>query len=219
MSFFWFLVSSFWFLLSMLAPLLRLFPDLADLPPGTYAVGGVVRDLLLGRPPADADLACCDPLACAESLARKRRRKVIRLGKDVLTAYRVVAGRHVYDFAAIQGDGIAADLSRRDFTINAMAIDLGSGALLDPFDGARDIERRVIRMIRAGNFDDDPLRLLKAARMAMTTGFSIDDATLAAIRERASAIESIAAERAGDELAIMFSQQRLRQALTLLVAP
>ena len=148
--------------------LLRLFPRLRDLPCPAYVVGGAVRDLILGAAPADVDVACIDPLACARAF----HRKVIRLGREEhLSAYRVVDGPHVYDFAALLDGSIDADLARRDFTVNAMAVDLESGELLDPHDGRGDLERRLVRMIDATNFDDDPLRMLKAVRMAVRFDF------------------------------------------------
>jgi len=95
-------------------------------------------------------------------------RNVIRLGREEhLSAWRVVDGPHVYDFAALLDGSIDADLARRDFTVNAMAVDLNTGVLLDPHDGRADLSRRLVRMINASNFDDDPLRVLKAVRMAV----------------------------------------------------
>src|SRR5436190_13319051 len=100
----------------------RLFPRLRDLPPSArLAVGGAVRDLLLGREPNDVDVECDDPLAVAQSLGRK----VIQLGREELIAWRVVEGDHIYDFSPL------APLGRRDFTINAIAVDLVSGELRD----------------------------------------------------------------------------------------
>src|SRR5258706_13071984 len=140
--------------------LLRRFPLLVKLPRGVYAVGGAVRDLLVGIEPNDADLACADALGCAQGLGRK----VITLGKDHLTAYRIVVrhgdGEHIYDFAPLLDGSIDRDLARRDFTINAMAVDLTTGELLDPFDGRGDLQRRLVRMFDPKNFDADPLRIL-----------------------------------------------------------
>lgn len=193
--------------------LTRRFPALARVSDDCYVVGGAIRDLLLGREPLDADLACIDPLQSARTI----RDKVIRLGDtEELSAYRIVHRDRVYDFAAITGGTIEADLARRDFTINAMAVHLGRNELLDPHGGALDIEARLVRMVRASNFDDDPLRMLKAVRMAMTTGFAIEEETLAAIRARAPRILEVAAERVTYELSIIFGAGKLRAALELL---
>jgi hypothetical protein len=198
---------------ALLDDLLRLFPRLGGLPADAYVVGGAVRDLIFGVAPADVDVACLDPLACARTLGRK----VIRLGReDHLSAWRVVDGTHVYDFAALLDGSIDADLARRDFTINAMAVSLESGVLLDPHGGRADLERRVVRMVDASNFDDDPLRMLKAVRMAVRFDFAIDEATLAAIRARAVRIADVAVERVAYELQVIFSANTFRRALTLL---
>src|SRR5690349_11037032 len=109
--------------------LVHRFPALAHLPPRSYVVGGAIRDLLMGREPADADVACDDPLAAAHTVSNR----VIRLGgEEHLRAYRVVLPEHVYDFAELLDHDIAPDLARRDFTVNAMAVDLQTGELLDP---------------------------------------------------------------------------------------
>ena len=193
--------------------LLRLFPRLRDLPTHAYVVGGAVRDLILGAAPADVDVACFDPLTCARAL----RRKVIRLGREEhLSAYRVVDGPHIYDFAALLDGSIGADLARRDFTVNAMAVDLQSGELLDPHDGRGDIERRIVRMIDPSNFDDDPLRMLKAVRMAVRFDFRVDEKTLDAIRTRAGRIAAVSVERVAYELMVIFSTNAFRRAVALL---
>lgn len=193
--------------------LLRLFPRLRALPIDAYVVGGAVRDLIRGAAPADVDVACLDPLTCARSLGRN----VIRLGREEhLSAYRVVDGEHIYDFAALLDGNIDADLARRDFTINAMAVDLRSGVLLDPHDGRGDLGRRLVCMVDAANFDDDPLRMLKAVRMAVRLRFGVDDATLAAIRPRAARIAGVAVERVAYELTVIFSANAFRRAVALL---
>jgi len=193
--------------------LIELFPALRGLPKPSYVVGGAVRDLILGATPADVDIACPDPLACARTLGRK----TIRLGQsDHLSAWRVVDGRHVYDFAEILDGDLDADLARRDFTINAMAVDLGSGELHDPHGGRADLAARVVRMVKEENFDDDPLRMLKAVRMAVRLGFDVDATTAAAIVPRADAIARVAAERVTYELGVIFSANAFRRAVALL---
>jgi tRNA nucleotidyltransferase/poly(A) polymerase len=193
--------------------LIELFPALTKLPEDSYVVGGAVRDLLTGRAPADVDVACHDPLACARLLGRK----TIRLGKgEHLEAWRVVDGPHVYDFAAILDGSIDADLARRDFTVNAMAVGLATGELLDPHGGRRDLEARLVRMIDPQNFDDDPLRMLKAARMAVVHRFEIDGETIDAIRPRAHRITEVATERVTYELSLIFSANALRKSIALL---
>src|ERR1051326_887510 len=170
--------------------LLALFPALRQLPANAYVVGGAVRDLLLGAHPADVDVACLDPLACARTL----RRKVIRLGREEhISAYRVIDGKHAYDFAALLDGALDADLGRRDFTINAMAVDLASGALLDPHGGRRDLDARLVRMVDAANFDDDPLRMLKAIRMAVRLDVALFGRALDATRYHADDVPLAAA--------------------------
>jgi len=193
--------------------LTRRFPALARLSDSCFVVGGAVRDLLLGREPKDADLACTDPLAAAQSV----RDRVIRLGDDEqLTAYRVIDGPYEYDFAEIVGRSLDVDLARRDFTMNAMAVDLSRDVLLDPHGGQRDIAARVVRMVRASNFDDDPLRVLKGVRMAIAYDFAIEGETLEAIRSRASRILDVAGERVVAELAVILGSGKLRRAIALL---
>jgi tRNA nucleotidyltransferase/poly(A) polymerase len=193
--------------------LTRRFPKLARLGPDCYVVGGAIRDLLLGREPADVDVACLDPL----SEAKKIRDRVIRLGdEEHLSAYRVADNDHVYDFAELLDHDLDTDLARRDFTVNAMAIVLADDALIDPHGGRRDVELRLVRMVRASNFDDDPLRTLKGVRMAVKYGFEMDSETLDAIRERASRIRDVATERVTYELSVIFSSNAFRRAVDLL---
>jgi hypothetical protein len=202
--------------MSLRDELVRRFPKLSRLGPDACVVGGAVRDLLLGREPADVDVTSRDPL----SDAKKIRDRVIRLGsdEDQLIAYRVVDGESVYDFAEMLDHDLLTDLTRRDFTINAMAVELATGTLHDPHGGQRDLEARLVRMVRASNFDDDPLRMLKGVRMAVRYDFALDAETLLAIRERAHLITTAAKERIAYELSVIFSSRQLRRAVTLLRA-
>jgi Poly A polymerase head domain/Probable RNA and SrmB- binding site of polymerase A len=211
--------------MSLRDALTRLFPALAKLPSGCFVVGGAIRDLLLGRDPLDVDVACLDPLGAARSL----HGRVIRLGDAKhLSAWRVVLRTadgdhvpdhrhdHVYDFAEILGGDIEIDLARRDFTVNAMALDLAGDALIDLHRGQDDLRRGIIRLVKASNFDDDPLRTLKGVRMAVKLSFVIDDDTIESIRLRAPRIVEMAAERVSYELSIILSAGRLRTAIDLL---
>lgn len=181
------------------------FPELASIPAPAEAVGGAVRDLLLDVMPVDVDVECEDPLSSATALG-----KVITLGRGDLTVYRVVVENRVYDFSR------KTDLRRRDFTINAIAVDLASGELRDPLGGQEDLRRRVVRMIDAHNLQDDPLRMLRAIRLAVRFDFIIEDETVAAIRRRAARISTVAAERVRYELDGIFSAGKFRRALRLL---
>ncbi len=184
---------------------LRRFPILQSLPPNTIAVGGAVRDLLLARTPADVDLECDDPDRCAAALGT-----IIPLGRGDLKVYRVVVGDAIYDFSS------RTPLGRRDFTMNAIAVDLTTGEVHDPYRGEADIRRRVVRMIDQQNFQDDPLRMLRAIRLAVQFDFEIDEKTVVAIRRRSAHVTTVAAERVNYELNGIFSMQKFRRALALL---
>lgn len=198
--------------MTLLDELTSRFPALRKLPPGCYAVGGAVRDLLLGREPLDVDVAAPDAAVAAAAV----RAKVIRLGREELTAYRVVKSDVIYDFASLEGGSIDRDLARRDFTVNAMAVDLANGALLDPHGGQADLASGVVRMVRESNFEDDPLRMLKAVRMAVKYAFAVDPATADAIRARSARILEVAPERVTAELVMTFSAEQFRRAVALL---
>lgn len=191
--------------------LARRFPAVRRLPPGAYAVGGAVRDLLLGREPVDVDVAVPDVRSAAEAIGGR----VVELGRGDLVALRVLRDGVIYDLAPIAGDR-DRDLARRDCTVNAIAIDLATGELLDPHRGRADLAARVVRMIDAKNFDDDPLRMLKVLRVAVQLDFEVEEGTMNAIRDRAPSITTVAPERVTSELLLMLSERRARRAVRLL---
>lgn len=167
---------------------------------GIYLAGGCVRDRMLGRATADYDVAVDgDAQGVARTIASRARGRVVVMGEGSKRVYRVVANEGTYDVSEIKGADITADLMRRDFTINAMAVNAATGELFDPAGGRKDLKRRLVRMVCPEAFDADPLRLLRTFRMAAVLGFSIDPETIAAIFARAEKIVETAGERIREE--------------------
>ncbi len=178
-------------------------PLLQNLPPTprAYLVGGAVRDLLLQRHPVDVDVAVDgDAAAFAGTMADRLGARVIPLGKPGQVTYRVTARGILIDITGLAGESLESDLKRRDFTVNAMAYDLHDHQLIDLLDGRGDIEAGRIRMVAEQAFVDDPLRLLRAFRMAAVLDFAIESRTLAAIQRHAHRIQHPAGERLRTEL-------------------
>jgi len=161
---------------------------------GVYLVGGTVRDILLGEPNFDVDVAVeGDAIELARSLADAldgRVRAHRKFGTAVVL-YReeeridvVTARTEFYDAPAalpsVEHATIREDLFRRDFTINAMAVSLKGedfGRLVDPFGGRRDLEAKTIRILHNLSFIDDPTRIFRAIRYESRYGFRMDDHT------------------------------------------
>jgi len=182
-----------------------------------FLVGGIVRDVLLGAPIGhDLDFATSAAPPQTERALRAAGAKVFKVGEkfgtiggvfdDVLveiTTYRAEAyqpGSRKPTVAFRRN--LADDLARRDFTINAIALDPRTGALTDPFEGQQDLSQGLIRAVGrpAERFQEDPLRLLRAARFASRLGFEIEPDTARAIGASASALATISRERVRDEL-------------------
>ncbi|WP_206830537.1 tRNA cytidylyltransferase [Alicyclobacillus fructus] len=177
-----------------------------------YLVGGAVRDLLLGSTPFDLDVATSARPEEVKSLFGRTIDTGVRHG----TVSVHVAGRWIevttFRTEGPYGDGrrpdyvhyvddVQADLARRDFTINAMALD-ARGQLIDPFDGRGDLSRRVLRAVGdpAARFREDGLRLVRAVRFLVQFDLTCDPATEAALFDTADAIRPIAWQRIGKEL-------------------
>ncbi|MCK5192324.1 MAG: CCA tRNA nucleotidyltransferase, partial [Desulfobulbaceae bacterium] len=182
-----------------------------------YIVGGTVRDWLRGILARDLDLAVNkDGISFAENLASLSGGTFVLLDADNGVG-RVVWKGYVIDVAEFR-DGaihIQADLVKRDFTMNAMAVPLvlreehpPSLDLIDPCQGQRDLHNSLIRSVYQSSFSDDPLRLLRAYRFASETGFAIDLQTEQLIREQASLIEDVSPERVTYELNKIMASKR-----------
>jgi poly(A) polymerase len=177
-----------------------------------YLVGGSVRDQIMGRPVHDFDLATSAPVpAIKEMLETAQPDTIYTLGEKFGTIAAVVDGItvEVTTFRSQEGvppgDEIAAlhaDLAHRDFTVNAIARDMHSGELHDPFDGQLDIKHKLARAVgRAEDrFTEDPLRMLRAVRIAAELEFFLDREAKRAARHLAHLLEGVAWERIGDEL-------------------
>jgi poly(A) polymerase len=167
-----------------------------------WIVGGAVRDAALGRPIDDLDLAVGgDPRRAAKAIGAAIGEHAFELSAEFGT-WRVAAAEQGWqiDVTALRGGGIEADLAARDFTIGAVAVPLAGGAPLDPFGGLADLERRVLRAVGEGSFDADPLRLLRAARLAAELKLEIDPGTAALARAGAASAAEPAGERQLAEL-------------------
>lgn len=169
-------------------------------------VGGAVRDLMLERPIKDLDIATAIPdTACslAKSFAERTNRTLVEYTHKQ-TIYRVVGhGQPQVDFTDPVGGTREADLARRDFTINAMGLELTGdrkGKLEDPAGGLSDLESGMIRMTAPEAFDDDPLRLLRAFRFSAQLGFEIESKTFREIESRSLKLRDIPGERIQLEL-------------------
>ena len=181
-----------------------------------YVVGGSLRDALLGREPADWDLATdARPdrlVALFPGAVYENRFGTVAVRRET-EVFEVTTFRFEHDYADFRrphrvefGDEVEADLARRDFTVNALAWGrgptVGANALVDPFGGREDLTARVLRAVGDpdARFGEDALRMVRAVRLAATLGFAIEPATLAAITANAELVGHLSGERIGAEL-------------------
>jgi len=208
--------------LQLLASLIPLTPQ------KIYLVGGSVRDLLITNQLfKDIDLLIASG---SEDVARTfadligasfffldEERKITRVVKQD------ESGTIQFDFTNFEGPDLNADLQRRDFTMNAMALDLRAfladtslDGLIDPLHGREDIRNRLIRVTRPGVLDEDPLRLLRAIRFAATLGFAIEEGTADQIRRHSKLIARPSPERVRDELFLILAERNAEKHLMLM---
>lgn len=190
-----------------------------------YAVGGAVRDALMGRAPGEEDFLVRGLTPGRLMAILGKHGKVALVGKSFgVFKFRPAAGGHAVDVAFPRrelstGPGhrdfdvafdpslpVEADLGRRDFTMNAVARNLADGSLVDPHGGRRDIERRVVRMIFGAAFAEDALRILRGIRLAARLGFDIEKKTLAAMARDSALLQTLSAERVQEELNKLLSE-------------
>jgi putative nucleotidyltransferase with HDIG domain len=166
-------------------------------PGDAWVVGGAVRDAALGEPVRHLDLAIAagEGEGAAKALARAAGGFAFPLSAEHGT-WRAVARDDAWhaDVTALRAEAIEDDLRLRDFTVNAVAVPLAGGDPIDPLGGLGDAEERMLRVASPSSFSSDPLRLLRAARLAARYGLAVDDHTL----ELAQAEAGRAAEPAGE---------------------
>jgi tRNA nucleotidyltransferase (CCA-adding enzyme) len=194
-----------------------------------YLVGGCVRDMLLGRVNEITDLDFAvegNGITLAEAVARRLGVPLVRHARFGTAS--LVSGSMRLDFAStraesyphpghlpvVQASTIEEDLRRRDFSVNAMAIDCASGtaapALLDPCSGRDDCRRGLIRVLHDASFSDDPTRILRAVRFGQRLRFRIEPHTLRLLRcaSEAGVLKRVDHQRLRDELLLMLKEER-----------
>lgn len=180
------------------------FKNLLKAEPGVYLVGGCVRDALIGKIPADWDMAATtDPLGVAERLAQVAGTRVVEMGKPGVQIFRVPFEETFFDVSPLYGGRIETDLENRDFTINALAWEPASGRLVDPAGGRQDLGC-CIRMVSEAAFKQDPLRTLRAFRLAAALELTIEPNTLGAIKRCKDRIQAVSGERIREEFLKFF---------------
>ncbi|CAN5296340.1 CCA tRNA nucleotidyltransferase [soil metagenome] len=196
-------------------------------------VGGPVRDAMLGRAHLDLDFTTSARPETTERLLEGWADAVWDMGRAFgtigarkgeclveITTYRsddydATSRKPVVDF----GDSLSVDLGRRDFTVNAMAVTLPDQLFEDPYGGVVDLALRVLRTPGRpeDSFSDDPLRMMRAARLAAQLEFSVDPPVVTAMTQMAARIEIVSAERVRDELVKLVCAPHPRRGLALLV--
>ncbi len=185
-----------------------------------HLVGGILRDRALGLPSHDVDAVVAGRgREIAECLAAALPARLVPLGGKEFAAYRLVGEEVTVDLWDREGTTLHQDLARRDFTVNAFALDARSGELIDPFGGVADLERRLLRATTPESFTGDPLRVLRLPRLLLRLpGFAADPQTLTLARASTPGLARIAAERVRDELAMLFAHPEAHRGLAMLVA-
>jgi tRNA nucleotidyltransferase (CCA-adding enzyme) len=190
-----------------------------------YLVGGSVRDLLLGRPQLDLDLTLeNDAIGLAGELAEAvggrltchRRFGTATVRGEGFVLDLAMARSESYArpgaLPSVRRASLREDLSRRDFSINAMALGLTGpeeGSLVDPHNGRDDLRRGLVRVLHDGSFQDDATRILRALRYAGRLGFRLDPHTRVLLRRDRPYLETISAARVRHELVLILREERM----------
>jgi len=198
----------------------------------SYLVGGCVRDLIIGREPKDWDITTNATPEQIQGLfpdsfyendygtvGVKTGSDDSRLSIIEITPYRTeseYSDKRRPDSVAF-GTSLLEDLARRDFTINAIALEDSQGHLIDPYDGQKDIKDKLVRAVgnASERFNEDALRMLRAVRLVAELDFGIDGATAEAISENSKHLSHVSRERVRDELTRILNSSQPMNALVL----
>lgn len=178
---------------------------LADVTTPTYIVGGSVRDAIMRRPIKDVDIATAGSgIALGRKIANRLKGDFFPLDPERDVGRALVDtpdGRMIFDVARFRGADLDADLRDRDFTINALAVDLLGDLqqVIDPLGGVRDLIDKRLRRCSPNAFSDDPIRVLRAVRQSVQFGFRIEPDTLRDARAAVPQITRTSPERVRDE--------------------
>lgn len=189
----------------MLPPLIDKIKDVLPPEQEVYLVGGAVRDLLMSRLSPDLDFALpSSGISLARTVANALQADFMVLDDERDTGRVILThedGTFTYlDFATYRGATLQDDLRDRDFTINAIALNLRDLTIIDPLNGASDIRAKVIRACSPTAMSNDPVRVLRGVRLAAALGFTIDKGTRELMKQAAGQIERVSVERLRDEL-------------------
>ena len=173
-----------------------------------HLVGGAVRDFAWRRDLVDFDFTvAANGDAFAEAIAMATKGKLIQLGGTRFAAYRIVSEGSVFDVWDREGETLLADLKRRDLTINAIAVDLANGIVVDPTGGVADLRVGKLRAVRDDSFVADPLRVIRLARIgAADSWLTVEPYTLQLAQAAADLMPNVSVERIRDELARLFRE-------------
>jgi poly(A) polymerase len=170
-----------------------------------WLVGGCLRDQLLGLPVRDVDIIVRGAVEAFSRSLADRLDGTVFASSDEFGTWRVSArGVHV-DVAPLRGDGLEADLRARDFTVDALARALDGDELVDPLNGLDDLAARRLRLCSPTALEDDPLRVVRLARLARGFGLVPDAAATEAAFGAASGLETVSGERVRDELSAVLA--------------
>ncbi len=187
-----------------------------------YLVGGAVRDAILGRESHDLDFVMPkDAGQTARKVANDLRGSFYMLDEERDTArviFQLDNGLpYTLDFSVFRGPGLEADQIGRDFTINALAVNLFEpGQLIDPLGGLSDLRTGWLRPCSPSSFTDDPVRILRGVRLALSLGFEILPETMSAMRQAVHKLPRVSPERQRDELFRILEGNQVSPAIRML---